>query len=49
MVGTNGQGWNSQHGVFGTALREVGTIPILIAVVLGIAGLILVVKSKRQS
>jgi len=48
LTGTDGQGWNTQHGVFGTALREVGTIPIIISVFLAILGMIFVVKFKKD-
>ena len=46
LVGT-GQGWDSRYGVFGTAIREVGTIPIVIAAFLVIAGVIFIVKSNK--
>lgn len=39
------EGWSSRVGIFGTALRQVGTIPIIIAILLGIVGVILIVKS----
>jgi hypothetical protein len=48
LISTDGQGWNSQLGVFGTALKEVGIIPIIIAILIAIAGIIFVVKSKKD-
>lgn len=48
FVGTDGQGWDSQYGVFGAALRDIGMIPIIIAVLLAIAGIIFIVKSKKD-
>ena len=44
-----GGGWDSRYGIFGTALREVGTFPITIATPLVIVGLFLVVKSIRNN
>lgn len=34
----DGQGWNSELGLYGTALLKVGTVPIVLSVVLIIAG-----------
>lgn len=48
LAGTDGQGWDKRYGVFGTALREVGALPIIIAILLGIAGLALIVIGKRK-
>jgi len=45
---SEGIGWDSQYGVFGTAIREVGTLPIIIASLSGILGLILVIVSLRK-
>ena len=42
-------GWDSRYGIFGTALREVGILPITIAILLGIVGMSLIVKSVRSS
>ena len=41
-------GWDSRYGIFGTALREVGIFPITIAILLGIVGMFLIVKSVRS-
>ncbi|WP_053217826.1 hypothetical protein [Virgibacillus senegalensis] len=38
-------GWNGQIGIFGTALKEVGTIPIIIAILLGVIGVVLILKA----
>lgn len=48
LASTDGLGWSSQYGVFGTALREVGTIPIVIAALLAILGIIFVVQSRKD-
>jgi len=42
------QGWSKRYGIFGTALREMGIFPITIAILLGIAGVFLIVKSVRS-
>lgn len=41
-----GQGWDARYGVFGTAIKEVGIIPIIIAILLGVVGLIFIFKSR---
>lgn len=46
--GVAGQGWNGEHGIFGTALREMGTLPLIIAVLLAIAGIVLLVIQERK-
>lgn len=48
LVGADGQGWDSRYGVYGTALREVGTLPITLSIILGIAGVIFVFISFRK-
>lgn len=48
FAGTDGQGWNAQHGVFGTAIREMGTVSIIIAILLVIVGIIFIVKSRKD-
>ncbi|GAA0440873.1 hypothetical protein GCM10008983_17460 [Lentibacillus halophilus] len=47
LVGTDGQGWDGRYGVFGTALREMGIIPIVIAIVLGVIGIILIIPGTK--
>src|SRR5699024_3889027 len=46
FVGT-GQGWNGEHGVFGTAFREMGIIPTTVAVLLGVIGII-IIRSRTK-
>ncbi|MCM3671336.1 phosphatase [Mesobacillus maritimus] len=41
--------WDSRYGIFGTALREVGSVPLTIAILLGLLGGFLIVKSFRKS
>lgn len=43
-----GEGWDSRYGIFGTALRKVGTFPVMIAVLLAITGIVLIVIQKRK-
>jgi len=43
-----GIGWNKQYGVFGTAIREIGTLPTIITILLGLAGLIFIVVSDKK-
>ncbi|MGM8366407.1 phosphatase [Virgibacillus sp. W0181] len=40
--------WEGEHGIFGTAIREVGTVPIIITVLLALAGVIFIVISMRE-
>lgn len=49
LGGVNGQGWNTEYGIFGTALIKVGTLPSIIAVLLGIAGIVLLVIQERKA
>ena len=49
LGGVDGQGYYTEYGIFGTALREVGTLPLLIAVLLGIAGIVLLVIQERRA
>lgn len=48
VLAREGGGWDSRYGIFGTALREVGTVPLTIAILLGILGGFLIVKSFRK-
>ncbi|WP_430787378.1 phosphatase [Virgibacillus flavescens] len=43
-------GWDGRYGIFGTALREIGTLPLWMAGLLAVAGVYLVVNSliKRE-
>ena len=49
LSGVGGQGWDTRYGVFGTALREVGTIPLIIATVSVIAGVIIMVFQDKKA
>lgn len=48
LVVVDGLGWNTRYGVYGTALREVGTLPIALSIILGIVGVFFVVISIRK-
>lgn len=48
LGGVDGQGWNSNYGVFGTALLKVGTLPLLVTVLLVIAGVVLISRPDRE-
>lgn len=48
LGGVNGQGWNTEYGVFGTAVREIGILPIIIAVLLAITGIVLLVLQEKR-
>lgn len=43
------RGWDNRYGIFGTALREVGTLPLTIAILLGIIGIVLIVISLKKN
>lgn len=43
-----GEGWDSRYGIFGTALIQVGTLPVMLAVLLAIAGIVLIVIHNRK-
>ncbi|WP_018923040.1 hypothetical protein [Salsuginibacillus kocurii] len=40
--------WNSNLGIFGSAMREVGRFPTIIAILLAIIGIVLVIKSIKK-
>ncbi|WP_162985911.1 MULTISPECIES: phosphatase [Virgibacillus] len=44
---TEGVGWDSEYGIFGTALKEIGNTPIIISILSGILGVIFIVLSLR--
>ncbi|MGG0642561.1 phosphatase [Sporosarcina gallistercoris] len=48
LGGVDGQGWNNNYGVFGTALLKVGTLPLLVTVLLVIAGVVLIARPDRE-
>ena len=43
-----GFGWSSSYGLFGTAIREVGTVPIIISILTAITGLVFIVWTLRK-
>lgn len=49
LASVNGQGWDTRYGIFGTALREVGTLPIVLSILFGLIGLVIVVLSIRKT
>ena len=49
LGGVDGQGWSRDYGIFGTALREVGTVPIIIVVLLSVVGIFLLVLQERKA
>lgn len=48
LGGVDGQGWNGDYGIYGTAIREVGTLPLVLAVLIGIAGVAILVMQERK-
>lgn len=48
LVGAGGPGWDSRYGIFGTAIKKVGTIPIILSILLGAIGLFIVVLSIKE-
>jgi hypothetical protein len=40
--------WDSRYGIFGTALREIGTLPLWIATLSAIIGVSLIVITFKQ-
>ncbi|MBT2757527.1 phosphatase [Mesobacillus foraminis] len=48
LAGTDGLGWDNRYGVYGTAFREIGTFPVILSILLGLIGVMLVVKSIRK-
>ncbi|MDX8344598.1 phosphatase [Rossellomorea sp. YZS02] len=47
LGGTDGLGWSSEYGIFGTAMRDIGTVPLLLAVIVGVTGTMLIVMDLR--
>lgn len=43
-----GGGWDSRYGVFKTALLQVGTLPLIIATLVAVVGMIFIVQSVRK-
>ncbi|WP_233275819.1 phosphatase [Salibacterium aidingense] len=48
LAGVDGQGWDTNYGVFGTALREIGGAPVTLSILSGIIGLVFVVLSLKK-
>ncbi|WP_051302458.1 hypothetical protein [Salibacterium aidingense] len=48
LAGNDGQGWNTNHGVFGTAIREIGGVPITLSILSGLIGLTFFVLSFEK-
>ncbi|RIW31871.1 phosphatase [Bacillus salacetis] len=44
-----GEGWSTEYGVYGTALREIGTLPIALAILFGLIGAGIVIDSVRKT
>lgn len=49
LAGNDGQGWDRRYGIFVTALKEVGTLPIILSILLGLIGLFIVVLSIKKN
>jgi len=50
MLGeTDGLGWDSRYGIYGTAIRDLGAFPIVLAVLTAITGITLIVVSIRKN
>jgi hypothetical protein len=47
LVQDGGLGWDFRYGVFGTALREIGTFPLVLAVIAGGTGIVLIAMELR--
>ena len=43
-----GPGWDSRYGIYGTALMEVGTLPIILSILLGMAGVYFLFISRGK-
>ncbi|MBN8193306.1 phosphatase [Bacillus sp. NTK074B] len=48
LMGDGGLGWDSRYGVFGTALMEVGTLPLVLTVIAGGTGVVLILLEFRH-
>ncbi len=40
--------WDGRYGIFGTALREIGTAPLTVAIILGITGIYFMILSVKN-
>ncbi|TFB22925.1 phosphatase [Filobacillus milosensis] len=48
VLGSSGQGWDSRYGIFGTAIREVGTFPITTSFLLLIGGVFILILTTSK-
>ncbi|MCA1065742.1 phosphatase [Rossellomorea sp. AcN35-11] len=48
LASDGGPGWDTRYGIFGTALVEVGTVPIILAISFGIIGVTIIVLSVKE-
>lgn len=48
LSGDGGQGWDRRYGVFGTALIEVGAIPVTLSIISCLIGLGLIGYSLQK-
>ncbi|MFI8577631.1 phosphatase [Rossellomorea aquimaris] len=44
---TDGLGWDSRYGIYGTAIRDVGAFPLVLATFTAVTGITLIVVSLR--
>jgi hypothetical protein len=44
----DGLGWSSQYGIFGTAMRDVGIVPLVLAALVGVTGIVLIAMDLRN-
>ena len=44
---TDGLGWSTEYGIFGTAMLDIGIVPLVLAVIVGGTGVVLVVKDLQ--
>ncbi|KPL58471.1 hypothetical protein [Rossellomorea vietnamensis] len=49
LLGDGGLGWDPRYGVWDTALIEIGTLPLVLAVLAGGTGIVLVVMEFRTN
>lgn len=48
LLGDGGLGWDPRYGVFGTAMLEIGTFPLVLAVLAGGTGIVLIWMEFRN-
>ncbi len=39
VLSKEGFGWDSRYGVFGTAFRRIGTVPLVLSILLAVVGI----------